>query len=368
MKTTSSLKSTFVVILLGITSMAWGREADILCQGMVSMNSTEYVKDPTLCNGVGATWDATTRKFTVKGLHGNINEPWIAYYLTDRLSCSSCYVDICPYGTYIPGASTFSSFKLDTAYGDPFKGGTNGSSNLYVAIKSVYNDSPKCGGPNEDCGRTFSSNDLRFGNLCEGKTPTYCENYNATFSGSIINVSGINNCSPGNMFMLANPDFSKWLGVSIKVDSTDIDKGSIDVSKLQFYQTTENVYPYPVDVMFIMLSNSYYGPKGGVNVNECSKLFSPYNPNSISNINTNSITISPNPATSDETITIKGEYASDAKVSIASVSGQTVGSVIPSVGTDAMTVSLSELNLQAGIYFIRIESGEKVFSGKLCVK
>jgi hypothetical protein len=83
---------------------------------------------------------------------------------------------------------------------------------------------------------------------------------------------------------------------------------------------------------------------------------------------THIITISPNPATPSETITIKGEYASDAKVSITSVGGQTVGGVIPSVGTDAMTVSLSGLNLQAGIYFIRIESREKVFSGKLCVK
>jgi Secretion system C-terminal sorting domain len=102
--------------------------------------------------------------------------------------------------------------------------------------------------------------------------------------------------------------------------------------------------------------------------NYCSKTFTPPIQNSTSDIITHSITISPNPATPSETITIKGEYASDAKVSITSVSGQTVSSVTPSVGTDAMTVSLSELNLQAGIYFVRIESGEKVFSGKLCVK
>ncbi len=80
------------------------------------------------------------------------------------------------------------------------------------------------------------------------------------------------------------------------------------------------------------------------------------------------INLFPNPATPSETITIKGEYASDAKVSIISAGGSIVGIVTPTIGADAMAVSLSELNLQSGIYFIRIESGEKVYSGKLCVK
>ena len=90
---------------------------------------------------------------------------------------------------------------------------------------------------------------------------------------------------------------------------------------------------------------------------------------SISNLELHpSVPVTPNPATPSETITIRGEYASDAKVSIISVSGALIGSVIPTVGADAMAVSLSGLNLQAGIYFIRIESGEKLYSGKLCVK
>ena len=102
----------------------------------------------------------------------------------------------------------------------------------------------------------------------------------------------------------------------------------------------------------------------------CGHAFNTFNlqENSISDIITNSITISPNPATPSETITIKGEYATDAKVSITSAGGSMVGCVIPSVGADAMTVSLSGLNLQAGIYFVRIDSGEKVYVGKLCVK
>jgi hypothetical protein len=137
---------------------------------------------------------------------------------------------------------------------------------------------------------------------------------------------------------------------------------------LQFYNTTENVYPYGKDVALYMSSDDKGGGISGQGPNYCSKWFSPPIKNSISNIITHNITIAPNPATPSETITIKGEYASDAKVSITSVGGAMVGSVTSSVGADAMTVSLSGLNLQAGIYFVRIESGEKVFSGKLCVK
>jgi hypothetical protein len=302
----------------------------------------------TICDSAKVTWDAASRKFTINlsKIKSSLQEPSIIYKTED--TCSTCNVDLCPHGTYIPGATTFSSLQLNTKYGNPLKNGANGLSHLIVGLKTLTNN----------CSLHYEGTSLR-----TDCTPTYCDNYKATFNGSTINVSGINNCSPGNMFMLANPDYSKWQVVSIKVDSTDIDKGSADVSKLQFYKTTENVYPYAEEVLFFM--NSYFS---GCDIRYCFESFSPYTQNSLSHITTNIITIAPNPATPSETITIKGEYTSDAKVSITSVGGQTVGSVTPSVGTDAMTVSLSELNLQAGIYFIRIESGEKVFSGKLCVK
>jgi hypothetical protein len=201
-----------------------------------------------------------------------------------------------------------------------------------------------------------------------GKTPTYCENYNASFEGSIIYASGIANCSNDDMFMLADAGFTKWQTVGLSIYKDNYDYGTADVKDLVFYGTQEKVYPYGTGVMFYMSSDDKGGGLSGQGPNYCSKSFSPHKQNSISNIITNSISISPNPATPSETITIKGEYASDAKVSITSVGGAMVGSVTPSVGADAMTMSLLGLNLQAGIYFVRIESGEKVFSGKLCVK
>jgi hypothetical protein len=306
-----------------------------------------------ICDSAKVTWDGTSRKFTLdlSKIKSSLQEPTIIYNTGD--TCSTCDIDLCPHGTFIPGATTFSSLQLDPKYGNPLKNGDNGLSKLWVSLKSQ----------SQFCKYSFEGTALQ--NNC---TPTRCNNYNATFNGSTINVSGINNCSPSHDFIIANADFSKWQVVSIKVDSTDIDKGSTDILDLKFFGTTESVYPYAKDINFLMYSNSY-SPKGyNTSYYYCSKSFSPSIQNSVPNITTNIITISPNPATSSETITIKGEYASYAKVSITSVSGAMVGSVTPTVGTDAMTVSLSGLNLEAGIYFIRIDSGEKVFSGKLCVK
>jgi Secretion system C-terminal sorting domain len=464
----------------------------IALMGITMNTMAEYVKDPTLCNGVDASWDPSARKFTVKGLHGSIIEPWIAY-LTDPSWCSTCYVDICPYGTYTPGSSTFTSSRLGTSYGDPLKNGANGSSALFIALKSVNNDLPK-GAKTDDCNVTCDGTCLA--ELCKGVTPTYCDNFDATFSGSTINVRGIFNCSNDNLFMFATPDFSKWATVTIKVDPTDPNKASADVSELTYFQSSEKVYPYTEGVMFLMNSDDKGGGPSGRGRNYCSESFEQmiydswpicdkcgcdiykcytecksvsafmsedkrqliitgpglslnsssydyidkatnsiiyfeqfintknfsttkndtvyieltkckyssgplkdsliklplidtlkvYNTGtycknyidlktakiwtSLSSVytGTESKIIVPNPATPSETITIQGEYASDAKVSITSTSGSMLGSVTPTVGADAMTVSLSGLNLQAGIYFLRIESGEKVFSGKLCVK
>ncbi len=303
-----------------------------------------------------ATWDVTERKFTLSNLNPYIKELWTAYLL-DKSWCDSCYVDLTPNGTFVPGSSTFKTIRLEDKYGDPLKNGANESSGLIVAIKDVNNNTRMA-----TCNRNFNSYDL-----CDGKD-MYCKNYNATFSGSTIYVSGIKNCSNGNRYIIATSNLSKWQTVSFEVDPTDPNKGSADVSELRFYKTTENVYPYGKDVALYMSSDDNGGGISGQGPNYCSKTFTPPIQNSTSDIITHSITISPNPATPSETITISGEYASDAKVTITSVGGAMVGSVTPSVGADAMTVSLSGLNLQAGIYFIRIESGEKVYSGKLCVK
>jgi hypothetical protein len=338
MKTKTFFKSALAVLLLGASVSAMA----------------EYVRKPELCNGVTAKWNATARTFTVSNLPAALKEEPFCAWVTDPMWAEGTYDwTITTYnGTFTPGDKTYTTGRLKTSWGDPLKGGTNGASYFSISLKHKDNDFPTGTPRAEDCSKAF---------IIDVSRPICCKYFNATFSGSTIYFTGILNCSLDNLFVCANPGFTKWAIVPIKVDPANPDHGSADVSELTFYGTSEKVYPYADDVMFFMNSNGITGSLP----NDCYKS---YPPNRISEVITHSITISPNPATPSETITIKGEYASDAKVSITSVSGAMVGSVTPTVGADAMTVSLSGLNLEAGIYYIRIESGEKVFSGKLCVK
>ena len=125
MKTKTFFKSALVVLLLG-----------------ASVNTmAEYVKDPTLCNGMTASWDATARTFTIKNLKPNIQEPFCAW-VTDPMWTKGTYVELSTGKGITPGATTYLTTSLDTKYGDPWKGGTNGSSYLSVGIKSINNDIP----------------------------------------------------------------------------------------------------------------------------------------------------------------------------------------------------------------------------------
>jgi hypothetical protein len=341
MKTKSFFKSALVVLLLG-----------------ASMSASAYVKDPTLCNGVSASWDATARKFTVKGLHGSIQEPWIAY-LTDASWCSTCYVDICPYGTYTPGAATFLSSRLGTAYGDPLVNGANGSSAPFIAIKSTANDLPK-GAKSEDCNVTCDGTCLA--NKCAGVTPLYCDKFAATFSGSTINVSGIFNCSNDNMYMIATSDFSKWQTVPVKVDPTNPDKGSADVSAIQFYNTKENVYPFAQGVMFFMNSDDKGGGPSGRGPNYCSKSF---DPSPVSEVSVQVSAIYPNPATVGQTVTVKGSYESDSQVTIYDATGKLAATVVPAITSEGLSF---EIPAQVSdINFVKITSSNASYSAKLSV-
>ena len=357
MKTKTIFKSFLVVLFLGASMGASAYVKDPTC-------ASAYVKDPTLCKPVTAKWDAIARTFTLSNLPAGLkNEDPFCAWVTDPSWAEGTYDwTITKYdGSFTPGMTTYTTGRLSSKWGDPLKGGTNGSSYLYIALKGAGNDIPKCNPKSADCSKTFKPV------LCCGPEPIFCKNFNATFKGSIIILTGTLNYSNDNMYLIANSDFTKWQILPHEYNGYLSDTATASVEDLVYYNTSEKVYPYAKGVMVYMNSDDKGGGDSGHGPNYCSKAFSPTQTN-ISDIITHSISITPNTATSSETITIKGEYAADAKVSITSVSGAMVGSVIPSVGADAMTVSLSGLNLQAGIYFLRIDSGEKVYVGKLCVK
>ena len=328
---------------------------------MISTSSVSaYTKDPTLCNGMKASWDATSRKFTISMLNPGIKEPWVCW-LTDVSWCSTCFVDITPYGTFIPGGNTFTSSKLDAQYGDPTKGGINGASSLSVAITGVNNTLPKPKA--EDCNQAFSF--VKPG--CT--TSTYCTNFDAKANGSVITLKGLDNCVPDNQYMVANADFSLWASLSPTYpDLSNRDMAQADVKSLKFNASSVLVYPFKSGLKVYMSSDDKGGGPTGRGPNYCSKSFDLPVTVGIEELVVKSLNVYPNPALSSETVTVKGEYSSDAKVSISSLNGTLIGTVVPTVGQDDLSLSLSTLNLQAGIYILRIESGEVSYVAKLSIR
>jgi len=329
---------------------------------MISSNDVKaYTKDPTLCEGMKASWDATSRKFTLTMLKSGIVEPWVCW-LTDISWCGTCYVDLTPYGTFIPGGNTYTSSKLDSQFGDPTKGGTNGASSLSVAIKGVGNDIPKGTPKAEDCSQAFS-----FVNLgCT--TKTYCANFDAKANGSIITLRGINNCVPDNQYMVANAEFSLWASLSPTYpDLSNRDMAQVDVKGLKYFGSSESVYPFKSGIKVYMSSDDKGGGTPGRGKNYCSKSFS-LPAVGIEDVSVKILSIYPNPVMATETVTVKGEFSSDSKVSINSLNGTLIGTVVPTVEQDNLSLSLSSLNLQAGIYILRIESGETTYVAKLSIK
>ena len=212
--------------------------------------------------------------------------------------------------------------------------------------------------------------------------PIYCDNFRALLStdGKSIKMKGLNNCTPGNWFAYSDDGWANYADITEFVTSFK-DSVVVDMSNVKYYADTKKPSPkagFPVETpiagtLSMIADANGTGKctadnKGGNNKNGINMAEAPTFVTAISDVKIESVAVMPNPASPSETITISGEYASDAKVCITSVSGAIVGSAIPTVGTDAMTVSLSGLNLQAGIYFMRIDSGEKAYSAKLCVK
>ncbi len=341
------LKSTLAILLLG-----------------ASTSLMAYDKKPEICNGVKITWDAMTRKFTIKNLPTKgIQEPWICY-LTDASWCKTCYVDITPYGTYTPGAATatYLSSRLGTSYGDPLKNGANGSSAAFMALKTTENDLPK-GAKSEDCNQTCDGNCLA--DKCKGVVPTYCDNYNATFEGSKISVSGIFNCVPDNIYAVAPLDWSKWALVPIKVDPTDPNKGTADVSELTYNASSEKVYPYGEGVVFHMNADDKGGGAPGRGPNFCPKQFSPTSSGIATPIIT-SLSIYPNPASAGQLITVKGTFDAQSQVLVYNATGALISTILPSITSEGLQFAVPEH--ATAINFVKVVSGNETYSGKLSVK
>jgi Secretion system C-terminal sorting domain len=325
-----SLKITTLVIGIIIS----------ISSGLACVNSSK-------CDILKAEWDSKTRTFKINT--NNIqNIVRLDGFYVDWMDEKTIY-EILPLLKPYNQGDLFISVYLPEELGDPLQGGKNGNGAL-----SVSTNSAPCGG----CMKTFSfyniTNNAYIKSAC---LDTYKSNVPTCPSGVFVDKISGEQADSVRIYgtIEANCCGTHLASISKKSDSIlVITKDTGELCKCMCNYCFEIKVPISYGNKILKFNNTIY------KINSSSAIVS---------IEENERTIiSPNPATPSETITIKGEYASDAKVSITSVGGTIVGSVTPSVGTDAMTMSLSGLNLQAGIYFLRIESGEKVFSGKLCVK
>ena len=356
MKTKSFFKSALVVLLLGAS---------------VSVSAV-YERDPKLCVGMTATWDPIARTFTVANLKSGIQEPYCAW-VTDPNWVTGTYDDsLTPWNGITPGATTYKTERLNTKWGDPLQGGTNGSSTFFVAIKSVNNDLPK-GAKSEDCNKSYDAAALINPGVCDGKAPTYCDNYDGKYNGSVLRAKGLNNCVDYNMYAVATADWSKWQSVSFKKDPSNPDVGVADVKDLVFYQTTEKVYPFADGVMLFLNSNDKGGgPSGQIKPGYCSTSFDLNDTaNEDKTISTSEVSfvkgldIYPNPAIAGQNVTVKGIFDADSKITIYDATGKLVATIVPAITSEGLAF---EVPAQvSAINFVKISSSNGSYSAKLSV-
>jgi len=340
----------------------------IIMLAMSMSVSAQYVRDPTLCNGMDASWDATARTFTAKNLKAGIQAPWIAWVVDPTwASGDAAYVDITDY-SFTPGSTTATSLRLEIKHGDPTKGGTNGVSALDVAIKSVNNNFPKGTKKAEDCFALFDG--THFSGVCKGVAPLYCDKFDLKFDNNTLTLSGLNNCVTYNNYLFQNADYTDWAMIPLSFpDPNNKDVAVCDVKDVKWNGSKTNVYPFQEGTSAYMNSNDKGGgPAGQIKPGYCSKKFDcPVGGEvSVNEVAVKSVVAYPNPAVASEIVTVSGSFDADTKVSILGVNGQLVSRVIPSKSDSG--ISFAAPAIGAGIYVVKIESASAVSTAMLLIK
>jgi hypothetical protein len=350
MRGSSDLKSKKTIIMKtkSFFSLAIGMLA-------MSMSVSAYTKDPSLCTVETGSWDASARTFKITGVPSTgIKAPWAAY-VQDAMWAS--YTDIT--GTYTPGATTYTSARLTTDFGDPTAGGLSGQAFYSVAMFGAANNLPKP--HNEDCSFIYKAQN----DNCPQKL--YCDKFNATTVGSIITLTGLKNCVADNIYMYADSKmFTNWASLPVTMDpSSNGDKGTVDATTVSFYVdggTGGPIYPFAPAGAVYMNADDKGGPNGK-GPNYCTKSFPV---TSIENPLSTTVNAFPNPASVGQTVTVGGAFESSSTVEIYDLRGALLSNIKPDVTTTGLTFTLP--SYASDVYVIKVTSASNVFSAKLSVK
>jgi chitodextrinase len=240
----------------------------------MSLNlQAQYVRDTTLCNEMTASWDPIGRTFTISGLKPGIQEPYCAW-VTDPMWAVGTYDDyITTWNGITPGATTYKTGRLMTKWGNPLIGGTNGTSKLFIAIKSVNNTIPKGTPYSQDCSKEFGPD---YFDVNKPTTPIYCDNFNATVKGSIITLTGLRNGVDNDVFIYADsPSKENWAALPLTYpDPSNRDVATCDARNVNLFSTNTPIYPFAETGTIYMSSDDKGGGAPGQGPNYCSKSFS----------------------------------------------------------------------------------------------
>ncbi len=340
--------------------------------------------NPSFCNSIPEQtngWNETKSVATLIGIPTTTAKTWTAYALDGSWAS---WADVT--STWTPGSTTIVTGRVVPS-GSYWKatpaeypgGAASVTKNGFVAF-CLW--APGNSAKDQDCTSSIQPSNYDCSvTPCKIKVASYCDNFRACISsdGKKIELSGLRNYSPGNWFAYSDDGWAGYSDITALVGSAD--KVCVDMAKAVYAAGPQKGAPVnlPLTGSLSMIAdangpnkctadNNGLNNKNGIDLNNAPVCTSCTGPISVNEVAATSVKISPNPASATEIVTISGVYAQNSTVSVISISGQYVGSLVPTVSADAITISLASVNVSTGIYFVQIKSEGKTFVGKLSVK
>lgn len=313
--------------------------------------ATTYTKDPTICTNIKGVYCDNTKVATFSKLPVTLEKTWCAYAHDETWTK---FDDIS--SSWVPGQTIYTSTPIP---------GTNLLKGSGIVALSVWNTGNTItGSKSEDCAATLKPSN--FDANCNPVTDKMCATYDAkVLSKNIITYTGLNNYSIGVWCGFTDDAWSSY------ADLTPILIGGVDVYNLDAANYSyasggakSGLINLPLNGTVDMLAHAKMP-------DQCKKSFTLKGTgNSRTDVSTpaaNLATAYPNPAISTETITITGDFSTNATLTILDMNSSIVAT---SVVTNSQTIqlNLSEFSLKTGIYIVKIQGENQTNVAKLIIK
>jgi Secretion system C-terminal sorting domain len=320
----------------------------------------QSVTNPTYCYPIKGKWNETGHQatFTFIPTDADPQRFWCAFTPDNWTT----YVDAT--GTYTPGTYSYTSKSVSTA---------SWKSAGVVSLAIWKSTSSSC---KEDCDALVTPSNFDCSvtpSSCVAVTDQMCTNFKACVDNMkrYITMSGLDNHSTGNWFAYSDDSWASYADITPSSLAVNQDVISVDMSTYKTNKGVAVTVPLKSTGSLSMIAHSGLadqctaGGKQGLSVSSMTTC--PPIGVGINEIITKDIVCFPNPAMSSDLIYVKGEYASDAKVSIKPIIGTKLA-LISTINVEPDDIVISINNLIPGIYILKIESEGKIYLTKLVIK